>query len=527
MAAVGMVLLLACINVANLLLARAIARKREMTVRFALGASRSRVVGLMLTESLLLSLGGAAIGLLLAAGGTRIIVALGPGDVAGLRDAKVNLSVLGFSVALAIVSALLFGMAPAFSACRGGASRSTTEDRGARVLRSFLLVGEMALAMVLTLGAGLLFRDFLQLSGAELGFRPEHLLTVMVSLPSATYGDTAHQSAFFRTATERVRALPGVESAGAVNYLPLTGDFDSTAFGIDGRPRPRDSEWPVGQYSAVTPGYFQSMGIPLLQGRLFTEADNETAPKAVVINEALARKYFPGEDPIGHNIKLGGLNPKKPWRPIVGVVGNEKFASVDSAPTPEYYLPYHQEPYGNVGDMRLVVRTTGDPMAQLSSIRSAVKDLDREVAVDHFATMDQLVSRSISPRRFNMTLLALFAGLAMAMAAAGIQGVVSYTVKQRTREMGIRIALGARPSGVTASLVVASLRLALLGSGLGLVCLLSLGRVLAGLLYQVKPNDPGVLALVSGLLLAIACVASYLPARRGARVDPMVALRED
>lgn len=527
MGAVGLVLLLACTNLANLFLARTTARRREIDIRVALGASRGRVAVQLLTESLMLSLAAATIGVLLAALGVRALSNLGPADVAGLRSASVDPAVLLFTVALSLLSGVAFGLAPAIAAFPKGAARTASQDRGARRMHALLLVSELTVATVLTLSAGLLFRDFVRLSHADLGFNPENLPIVNVSLPYAAYGDTAKQSAFFRKAIEEAGRVPGVSSAGAINYLPLSGDFDSTTFGIQGRPRPRDGEWPAGQNSAITPGYFRSMGIPLLRGRDFTEGDDASAPLTVIVNQSLVQKYFPNEDPLGHSIKLGGLNPKKPWREIVGVVGNERFASVDSAMSPEYYLPYNQEPYGNIGDMSLIVKTASDPMTVGASVRSAVQRLEPSAAVAYSQNMDQVVSKSTAQRRFNTTLLMFFAGLALSIAIVGIYGIASYSVGQRTREIGIRIALGSEPLAMAASIVRGNLKMGLAAIALGLICTAGLHRVLAGLLYAVEPQDPAVAIAVTILLLAVTCAASYLPARRAAQIDPVVALRTE
>lgn len=527
MGAVGLVLLLACTNLANLFLARTTARRREIATRVALGASRGRIAVQLLTEGLMLALAAAGIGVLLAVFGVRALSNLGPPDVAGLRNASVNLPVLLFTIILSVFSGVAFGLAPAIAAFPKGAGRTTTQDRRTRRMHAMLLTCEVTVATVLTLSGGLLFRDFLRLSHDDLGFNPENLSIVNVSLPYATYGDTAKQSAFFRTAIEEASRVPGVSSVGAVNYLPLSGDFDATTFGIQGRPRPRDGEWPIGQNSAITPGYFRAMGTPLLRGRDFTEGDDAYAPPVVIVNESLAQKYFPNESPLGHSIKLGGLNPKKPWREIVGVVGNERFASVDSAMGPEYYLPYHQEPYGNVGDMSLVMKTTSDPMMIGASVRSVLQKLEPGAAVAFSQTMDQMVSKSISQRRFNTTLLMIFAGLALSIAIAGIYGVASYSVGQRTREIGIRMALGSKPFAVAGAVVSTNLKVGLTGITLGLLCTAGLHRILAGLLYAVGPDDPAVAFAVAMLLLTVTCAASYLPARRAAQIDPVTALRSE
>jgi predicted permease len=527
MGAVGLVLLLACTNLANLFLARTTARRREIDIRVALGASRGRIAVQLLTESLMLSLAAAAIGILLAAFGVRALSNLGPADVAGLRTASVDPAVLLFTVILSVFSGVAFGLAPALAAFPKGAGRTSTQDRGTRRMHALLLVSELTVATVLTLSAGLLFRDFMRLSRADLGFSPENLPIVNVSLPYATYGNTAKQSAFFRTAIEEAGRVPGVLSVGAINYLPLSGDFDATTFGIQGRPRPRDGEWPVGQNSAITPGYFRSLGIPLLRGRNFTEGDNASAPPVIIVNQSLAQKYFPNENPLGHSIKLGGLNPKKPWREIVGVVGNERFASVDSAMSPEYYLPYNQEPYGNVADMSLIVKTASDPMTVGASVRSVLQKLEPGAAVAYFQTMDQVVSKSIAQRRFNTTLLLLFAGLALSIAIVGIYGIASYSVGQRTREIGIRIALGSEPLAMAGMVVRGNLKMGLAAIALGLLCTAGLHQVLTGLLYAVEPQDPAVAITVTMLLLAVTCAASYLPARRAAQIDPVIALRSE
>jgi putative ABC transport system permease protein len=526
--AVGLVLLIACANIANLLLARTTAREHEMAVRAAMGASGIRVVRQLLTESLLLAILGGGAGVILAEYALRVVLPLGGRSIPRLAQAAIDGHVLGFSLLLALLTSLLFGMAPALQASKIDLTGSLKEqtrggtDRHDRV-RGVLVIAQVTLGLVLVSGAGLLMASFLHLQKSDLGFRPDHLLTFSFSLPEPPY--TAPQEvAFYDQLLERMRALPGVQSAAGVWPLPLGGNNVTVSFNIEERPSPPPSR-PSARMALITPGYFRTAGIPLLKGRFFTEQDDEKAPYVLVVNKAFADKYFPGEDVIGKRITPGANGPgqkDEPIREIVGVVGSAKLFAQDVEPKPTYYFPYKQliwEP------PVMMLRTAVPPRTLESAVRGQMAALDPLVPVFQVRTMDELLATQVLEPRFHTLLLGCFAGIAVLLTMVGLYGVVAYSVTRRTREIGVRMALGAGRSTVLFMVVKRTLALVLIGLVLGLAGAMAGGELLRSMLFGVKPLDPLVLAIACCMIGVTGALAAYLPARRATKVDPMVALR--
>ena len=533
LAAVCFVLLIACANVANLLLARASSRHKEIAIRTALGAGRARIIRQLLTESLLLALVGGAIGLLLALWGVDVLSAAIPADIPRVKEVALDSRVLGFTTAISVLTGILFGLAPALQASKtdlneslkeGG--RGSTEGLNRNRVRSLLVISEVALSLVLLIGAGLLIKSFFQLLNVKPGFEPEHVLTAGFSLPPVKYPEVPQQTAFFQQVLERVRTLPGVDSAGVVIPLPLSGNGMQNLLTIEERPEPPAGEKLVTNTRLISPDYLRAMGIPLLRGRAFTEHDGGDAPTVFLVNETFVQRFFPGEDPIGKRIRLS-IRPSAEGQDangeIVGVVGDVKHQTLDKEAGAECYIPYLNisDPY-----MTLVVRTTAlDPSSLTSALRSAVQQVDKDQPVFDVQTMDQVLARSVATRRFNMMLLGIFAAIALILAGVGIFGVMNYSVTQRTHEIGIRMALGAQHRHVLRMIVGQGMILTLIGVVVGLVGAFVLTRVMAELLYGVSTTDPLTFAAVSVLLSVVALLACYIPARRATKVDPMVALR--
>ena len=531
--AVAFVLLIACTNVANLLLARAAARETEMAVRTALGAGRGRLVRQLLTESVLLAICGAALGLLLAIWGVELLVSLKPQGIPRLDNVRIDAAVILFTIAVAVVTGILFGLMPAFAATRGLSStlkesgRGAVTTRGSTRVRGVLVVVELALAVMLLAGAGLLMRSFMKLEAVDPGFRPEQALTFELTLPDAKYAEDPARIAFFDQLMPRLASLPGVRSASAVMGLPLSGLDFIISFEVEGRPPVPPAQQPSMQVRVATPNYFSTIGVPLVRGRFFTDGDRVGTEKVVVITQAAARQFFPNEDPIGKSIKVGwGKGPGKPRAGgrVVGIVGDMKDAGLAEANPPQIYMPLGQWP---VSFMAVVVKTNVPPMSLTDAVRSEVGAVDPNLPVSNVNTLDAIVAKSISQQRFYMLLLAIFAGVALALAAIGIFGVLSYAVSQRTREIGIRMALGAQ-EGTVIGLIVRQAML-LVGTGVvaGTVLALVLSQTISTMLFNVTPTDPVTFALVAALLVSVALFASYLPARRATRVDPIVALRAE
>ncbi|MBV8858093.1 MAG: ABC transporter permease [Acidobacteria bacterium] len=523
--AVALVLLIACANVANLLLARAAARRREVAVRAALGASRWRIIRQLLAESLLLSGSGGALGLLLAVWGVDLLVGLDPEGVQRAGEVTLDWRVLAFTLGLSVLTGLLFGLAPALQASKTDFVESLKE--GGRSgqglarsrLRSSLVVAEVALTLVLLVGAGLLLKSFSRLLAVDPGLDPHHVITMAVSLPQAKYGEPQRITAFYEQLLQEAAALPGVQAAGVVSVLPLTGDDTSNFVQIEGRaPLPPGQAMRAGRRN-VSADYFRALGIPLKRGRAFTPADTAEAQRVLVINEAMARSFFAGEDPVGKRVRT---SDKSPWAEVVGIVGDVRHQGLDVDTRPEMFFPHLQTPSRQ---MTLVVRSEGDPVALAGPLRERVRSIDKDQPVGNVKTMEGWLSESVASRRFSAALLGVFAAAAAALAALGLYGVVSYSVAQRTHEIGLRVALGARPRDVLRLVIGQGMTLTLVGTGVGVAVALALTRVMSGLLFGVGATDPAVFVTVPLLLAAVALLACYIPARRATKVDPMVALR--
>jgi len=533
--AVAFVLLIACANVANLLLARAAARQREMAIRGALGASRSRVVRLLLTESVLLAVVGGAFGLLLAFWSLGLLVSLKPANLPRLAEIGVDRTVFLFTLAVSVVTGLLFGVAPALQVSKmdlnEGLKESSlggTDSPRRHRLRALLVVSEVALSLVLLVGAGLMIRSFSRLLAVDPGFKADHVLTAFVSLPVSKYPKREEQTAFFDRLLERLRNVPGVSAAGLVTDIPLYGG-SSTGFDVDGRPEALPGQRPMTDYRLINADYFAAMGMKLVKGRAFSRYDTEAAPGVVIINETMATRFFAGEDPIGRRLDLSG-DPKD-LRDIVGVVGDVRNYGVDEEVKPEVYVPFLQSApdylSGVVSAVTIVVRSAIEPTALAAALREQVQALDKDQPVSELRTMEWYLADYMAQRRFNMLLLGAFAGVALVLAAVGIYGVIAYTVTQRTHEMGIRIALGAKGGDILRLVFRNAMATTLTGIALGLSAAFALTRLLRSLLYQVSPTDPVVFAAIPLLLLSVAVIATYLPARRATLVDPIEALRAE
>ncbi|HSK78701.1 MAG TPA: ABC transporter permease [Thermoanaerobaculia bacterium] len=529
---VSFVLLIACANVANLLLARVAAREREIALRTALGAGRTRLIRQMLTETMVLFLAGGALGLLLAYWGTKALIALDPDGIPRAQEIGLDGGVLVFTLLVSLATGLLFGLVPALSAAGRQLAESLKEGGRAmaggvrgRAMRNLLVAGQVALTLVLLVGAGLLIQSFARLQAVDPGFDPEGVLTVSYTLPQASYAEEPRQIAFSQQIVERVKALPGVLAAATVYPLPLSGSNMVLAFAVEGRPEPPRNEVPSTNVRAVTPDYFKAMGIPILEGRAFTEREDERAPWAVVINRTMANKVWPGESPLGKRFTFDDPGqPDTKWLTVVGVVGEVRHNAMNEEAGSEAYWSQLQNP---MPDAALVVRTSQDPATLAGPVREQVKALDPNLPIDQIRTLEELVSASLSQSRFKTVLLALFAGLALVLAAVGVYGVVSYTVAQRTHEIGIRMALGAQRQSVLRLVVGQGMVLVLAGVAAGLLGAWFASRYLEDQVYGVSAKDPATFLAVPLVLAAVAFVANYLPARRATQVDPLVALRRD
>jgi predicted permease len=530
--AVGIVLLIACANAANLLMARASARQREIAVRLAMGAPRLRVVRQLLTESLVISCAGGVLGLLLAFAGVRALVMLLPADFPRANDIHVSWPVLAFTLAVSLVTGILFGLAPALQASRTDpkeglqkCARGNTAGRHQNRLRSALVMAEVGLASVLLIGAGLMLRTFLNLIHLDPGFKQDHLLTATLSLPHAQYKTGEQTAQFYDRLMTSLNALPGVESAGAGSDLPWTGyDENAGGFTIEGKKPPAGQEFHA-RYHMATPGYFSAMGIPLLEGRTFTEADKTGTQNVIIINRTMARLYWPNENVIGKRMTFSD-EPKKDsdWMTIVGVVGDVKDQPNSPSAQTAFWWPESQ---ATQSDMSIAIRTRSDPRQVIDELRQAVHQLDPGLAVAEVKLMGEVADSSIATPRFTFALVGLFAALAIVLAAIGAYGVISYTVGQRASEFGLRVALGAQRGDLLRMVLTQCAKLAVPGTILGVVLALSLGRVVRGLVYQVSPTDPVIMTAVVVLVLGVALLASYVPARRATGADPMSTLRTE
>ena len=528
--AVGLVLLIACANVANLQLARATARKREIAIRAALGASRWRLAGQLLTESLILAIVGGAAGLLLAAWGLDLLVKYGPPDVPRLQEVRLDSAVLGFTVAVSVITGVVFGLIPALQASRSGPGGALKEgafgstDAGGRSrMRSGLIVAEVALSLMLLIGAGLLINTFIRLLKTDAGFEPRGVLALDIPLSRTKYPKPEQQLAAFQQLLEQMKAVPGVRDISVVSNVPLSDLDHELSFNVEGRPPYRPGEELAADYTTAGPNYFRTMNITLLRGRDFSDQDTANSPHVMVVSNAFVRKFFPGEDPIGRRILLD--DDGAPPREIIGVVNDVRRNGLDIDVQPEMYVSHLQNPARR---LNVMLKTDAPNPAQFAqTAREAVKAFDPNQIIWRTQTLDEMVSKSVAPRRFNMMLLGVFAGVALILAAVGLYGVMSYSVNWRTNEIGIRMALGARASDVVALVVREGMIMTLIGLGIGLVGAIALSRIMTSLLYGVSARDPLTFAGVSAVLLLVALVACLIPARRATKVDPLIALRAE
>ena len=526
-AAVGFVLLIASTNVANLLLARATARQKEIALRQALGASRARLLRQFLTESVMIFALGGLLGVLPAGLAVRALVQLAPERIPRLDNVALDGQVLLFAVGVSLLTGLLFGLIPALRAgaasrleALGAAGRSPSTGPGAVRLRGFLVISEVALSLVLLIGAGLLVRSFLRLQAVNPGFNPTNVMTVPLSLSTTRYSDRAQQAEFFKQVLERWKESPGVRSTGGSTNLPLSGSTMTFQFRIPGW-RVAPNETLYAQYHATTPGYFRTVGIPLLQGRAFADGDNPESRPVAIINQTMARRYWSGQDPVGQTFSISSRNGLVE-KEIVGVVGDTKHSELAAAPVPEVYVPFAQDAWPF---LTLVVRSDFDPSAQTSILQSELWAVDEDLPAGNFRSLEGLRQESIRPLRFQTILMSAFSLLAVVLAGVGIYGVVSYAVNQRTREIGIRMALGAQRRNILLLILGRGLGLTLMGVGLGVAAAVGVTRFLERLLFGVTPTDPVTYLGVAVTLSVVALLACWIPARRAMRVDPMVALR--
>lgn len=525
--AVAFVLLIACANVANLLLARATVRQKEIAVRAALGASRFRIIRQLLTESLLLSLIGGGVGLLLSLWLTKLLIALSPPNTPRFDEIRPDARVFAFTLGLTVVTGLVFGLAPALQAARVDLNERLKEagrsagGAGHNRLRSLMMVSEIALSFMLLVGAGLLIKSFMHLRDVSPGFNPANVLSVRVAIPSAKYGQGEPRTQILRQLEERIESIPGVQSAGAILSLPLGGDTFNVGRSYIREGRPATPEESAGAtYLVATPDYFQTLNIPLLSGRLFTNQDTEQTTKVVVVNESMARLLWPGESPIGKRLTI--WRDEKFPREIIGVVGDTR-ASLDTAAGSQMYVPYSQD--ANWTGMSLVIRTNAEPTSLIAGVRNEIRAVDKGIPLFNVKTMDDVLAISVGPRRTPMVLLTAFACVALLLAMIGIYGVTSYHVTQRTQEIGIRMALGAQMRDVLKLILKGGMVLALVGIALGLAGAFALTRLLESLLFGVKPTDVVTFIVVALCLLGTALLACYLPARKATKIDPLKALR--
>jgi putative ABC transport system permease protein len=530
--AVGFVLLIACANVANLQLARTAGRAREIAVRVALGASPTQLMRQLLTESVLLSLVGGAIGVLLAAWGVPALLALTPRTLPSTGQVQTDLAVLAFALAASVATGLLFGVLPAVQVGRADVheslkegSRGSVGDRRSLALRRGLVVTTVALALTLLSGAGLLIRSFSRLVGVDPGFQPDRLLTFNVSLPQAKYSNDTVRIAVLNRLVAAIQAVPGVVSAGGTSNIPFGGNWSTSSFNVEGYQPPTSASMPWGDVRVVTAGYLPAIRAPLKAGRQFDESDRLGGAWVCIVDEDLVRRFWPHADPIGKRITFNNLTDTNiTWINVVGVVAHTLHTGLDDQHRVQVYFPLSQRGLPFLG---VVVRTAGDPMAVLGSVRAAVREVDADIPLAGVNTMDALITQTTGPRRFSLLLLAGFAALAMVLASIGLYGVMSYTVTQRARELGVRLALGAGTGDVLGLVLRQGIQLAMAGVVIGLVAALALTRVMKGMLFNVGATDPVTFVLMPLLLVGVAGLASWLPARRATRVDPIEALRTE
>ena len=528
-AAVGFLLLIACTNVAGLLLARVTARHREVAVRIALGASRWRLIRQLLTESVILSAVSGLLGLLLAYGGVKLLLALTPSEVPRLHEIGLHVPVFLWTLTISIVTGVLFGLAPAVQASKPDLNTALKESSGRNPgsfqgsgLRNLLVVSEVAVALLLLVGAGLMTKSFVRLQQVDPGFDATNVVSMNIALPTSKYRQQ-QVNVFYDQLIERLRNLPGVKSVAGINPLPLSNSNVSSRFVVEGAPFVPLADRPYAGVRVVTPDYFQTMSIPNLKGRSFTEQDRENTPRVIIVNEAMASRYWPSEDVIGKRLGyVEEFSDKQEWLQIVGVVGDVRHKALETEVMPEVYFPYKQSPQNF---MNLVVRTTSDPTSIVPAIRGQILSVDKDQPVSDIMTMEQRVAKSVAAKRFVMFLLGTFSILALGLAAVGIYGVMAYLVTQRTQEIGVRMALGAQKRDVLKLVVLKGMVLAIIGTTIGLVASLALTRVMRSLLFEVTPTDWLTFVISSAVLLTVALLACYIPARRATKLDPLIALR--
>ena len=528
--AIGLVLLIACANIANLLLARAASRHREMAIRTALGASRKRIVRQLITESLVLSLAGGIVGLFLAVWGMSLLVSTLPAGIPRMHEIGIDARVLVFTLVLSVLTGIAFGLAPALQTSKinlneslkeGG--RGYTQSFRRNILRSLLVISEVAISLVLLISAGLLIKSYLRLTDINMGFNTEKLLTVSVSPSRSRYPDAEQQKLFYGRVLEEIGSSPGVTAVGAIDFLPLSGDNRETSFVIEGRPVSTTGEEFMADYATVTPNYFSVMGIPIVKGRAFTEADKGSSPPVLIVNESFARTFFPGEDPIGKRVVVGSDEP--PGREIVGMVGDVRRQGLDADARPGFFVTYLQTPQRF---MNYVVRTsTANPMSVSPTVRSAIRNVDNGIFIPDSKSMDQLLAATVAQRWFNTSLLMAFALAGLILSVTGIYGVMAYTVTQRTNEIGIRMALGAQAGDILKLVIGHGMLLTAVGIVIGLVASFAGTQLIASLLYGVSASDAVIYVGFSLLLTFVALLACYFPARKALGVDPIIALRVD
>jgi putative ABC transport system permease protein len=531
--AVAFVMLIACANVANLSLTRGTARRQEIAVRLALGASRARITRQLLIESVMLALGGGIAGLLLSSWGAGLLLRLAPDDLPRIHEVRVDGQVLAFTFGVSLITGILFGLIPALASSNpdlnltlkeGGRGGTGTAKR--QRLRGAFVITEIALALVLLAGSGLILKSFWRLQRIDPGFNPDGVLTMRMLLPFETYEKAAQRGAFYKRVLESIRSAPGVETVSATSGVPLTqagssGTISGENSAVGPADLPVEAEW-----RWVTPDYFKAIGTTLISGRDFTEADGAGAPLVAVIDESFAQRYYPGEDPLGKRIKRGRLDSTRPWLTIIGVVRNVHSRRLDSTSGVQVYFPFYQDP--TAYNMSLVIRTNvGDPLALSGTVRAAIQSLDNNQPVYDVFSLRQIVGNSMAQRRFAMLLMSIFAAVALVLAAVGIYGVMSYSVAQRTHEMGIRIALGAQTKDVLKLIIRQGMTITVIGLAVGLVAALLLTRLLETLLFGISATDWVTYIEIASLLTAVALIACYLPAYRASRVDPMIALRQE
>lgn len=529
--AVGLVLLIACANVANLLLAQATMRRREIAIRMAMGASRWRIGRQLLLESLLLAVGGGLIGVFGAFWGVQALGNLLPESLSQLQVISVDARVLVFTLLVVVLTALAFGVVPALHAARanpGETLKETGRDAGGgsgRYLRRALVVSEVALAVVLLVGAGLLIRSFQQLRQVDVGFKPDNLLTMRTVLPWPKYLKQETRQSFYDETLRRIDEIPGVESSGVITFLPLSFSGMRFNFSIEGQTQPGENNLPFGLYRVISPDYFRAIGIPLQRGRFFDNRDSADALPAIIVNRRLAERFWPGEDPTGKRVKIGPVDGNNPWATVVGVVADVRQTSLYGEQQLDLYVPYAQERRPFTAPRDLIVRAKGDPAALVNDVRAAIWSVDKDQPVSDVRTMSQVLATTTSRERFQALLLTMFATLALVLACVGLYGVIAYAVAQRTHEIGIRMALGAQPRDVLALVLRQGMALTFGGLLLGLVGGLAVMRVISDLLFGVTATDTITYAGVGVLLVLVALLACYVPARRATKVDPLEALR--